>query len=244
MMNILIVDDEPLARDRLRALVNEVGIGQIIAEAGNGKDALMMTRACEPEVVLLDTRMPAMDGIQVVQQLALLTKPPVVIFTTAYSEYALEAFDNQAIDYLLKPISKDRLELALKRAYAFIQGQQQKPPATPTARSHISYYKRGELYLLPVNQIYYFLAHQKYIVVYWKDGEALITEALKNLEQEFAGQFLRIHRSMLVAISQITSLTKDDNRTYLNLKDIAKPLEVSRRHVHKVKQVLRDMRVC
>ena len=243
-MKILIVDDEPLARARLRALVGEVGIGQIIAEAGNGKDALMMARVCEPEVVLLDTRMPAMNGIQVVQQLALLNKAPVVIFTTAYSEYALEAFENQAVDYLLKPISKDRLEQALKRAYTFIQGQQQIPLAKPTARTHISYHKRGELYLLPVNQIYYFLAHQKYIVVYWKEGEVLITEALKNLEQEFAGQFLRIHRSMLVAISQITGLTKANNRTYIRLKEASKPLEVSRRHVHQVKQILKDMRVC
>ncbi|EDN66196.1 conserved hypothetical protein [Beggiatoa sp. PS] len=244
MMKILIVDDEPLARERLRALVNETGMGEVVGEAGNGKEALLMVRACDPQVVLLDTRMPGMDGIEAAQQLALLDQPPVLIFTTAYSEHALEAFEHKAIDYLLKPISKERLEQALKRAYAFIQGQQQSLPlATPAARTHISYFKRGELCLLPVNRIYYFFAHQKYIIVYWEEGEVLITEALKDLEQEFAGQFLRIHRSTLIALTQITSLTRENNRTYLRLKDISIPLEVSRRHVQKVKQILKDMRL-
>jgi two-component system, LytTR family, response regulator AlgR len=243
MMKILIVDDEPLARERLRALVNEMGMGEVVGEAGNGKEALLMVRAHEPQVVLLDTRMPGMDGIEAAQQLTSLDQPPVVIFTTAYSEHALEAFEHQAIDYLLKPISKERLEQALKRAYAFIQGQLKSPPATPAARTHISYFKRGELCLLPVNKVYYFFAHQKYIIVYWEGGEVLITEALKDLEQEFAGQFLRIHRSTLVALTQITSLSRENNRTYLRLKDVSKPLEVSRRHVQKVKQILRDMRL-
>lgn len=246
-MKILIVDDEPLARDRLRALVSEIGIGKIVAEAGNGKDALHVARVHQPEVVLLDIRMPGMDGMQAAEQLALLHPTPIIIFTTAYGEYALEAFERQAVDYLLKPIRKERLEQALKRAYTFIQTQSPRPlqtATTPSARTHISYYLRGEVRLIPVKQIYYFFAHQKYVVLRWKEGEVLISETLKDLENEFAGQFLRIHRSTLVALVHVARLSKESNgRSYLHLKNINDPLEVSRRHLQTVKKVLKDMRI-
>jgi two-component system response regulator AlgR len=244
MMKILIVDDEPLARERLHALVNEIGIGKVIGEASNGKEALLIARGQQPQLVLLDIRMPAMDGMQTAEQLALLHPQPVVIFITAYGDRALEAFERQAIDYLLKPVRKERLEQALKRAYTLIYSQSQLPSTKPAARTHISYYIRGELRLIAVTEIYYFFAHQKYVVLRWKEGEILISEPLKQLEQEFAGQFLRVHRSTLVALVKVVRLSKDNHgHSYLQLKDIREPLEVSRRHLPKVKKVLRDMRI-
>ncbi|MEK8020203.1 MAG: LytTR family DNA-binding domain-containing protein [Candidatus Parabeggiatoa sp.] len=246
-MKILIVDDEPLARDRLRALINELGIGEVVAEAGNGRDVLNITRVFEPEIILLDVRMPGIDGIQVAQQLATLElyPTPVVIFTTAYGEHALAAFEYQAVDYLLKPINKDRLEQALQRAYLFLQSQLTTPPVQtkPRVRTHISYYSRGELRVVPVKQIYYFLAQQKYVVLRWTKGEILISESLKNLEQEFTGQFIRVHRRALVAVSQMAGLMRTNERSYLILKDVPKSLEVSRRHLQLVKQNLKDMRI-
>ncbi len=245
-MKIIIVDDEPLARARLRALVGELGIGKVVAEAKNGKEAISLARAYQPDIVLLDIRMPSIDGMEAAKQFTSLHPAPTVIFTTAYSEHALEAFEHQAVDYLLKPIRKERLEHALKRAYHFrqIQSSVSPPLSTPNARTHINYYSRGEIRLIPVNQIDYFLAQQKYVVAHWTEGEALITEALKDLEQEFAGQFLRIHRSTLIAVIRIDRLSKNsEGQSYIHLKEIEKPFEVSRRHLKKVKQILRDMRI-
>ncbi len=245
MMKILIVDDEPLARERLRALVNELGMGEVVAEAGNGREALIMAPIYQPQVILLDIRMPAIDGIQVIQQLISQHPTPAVIFTTAYSGHALEAFEYQAVDYLLKPIRKERLERALERAYTFIQSQLTAPPMpTPAARTHIRYYQRGEFLMVPVKQIYYFSADQKFVFVRWAKGNILISETIKDLEQEFAGQFLRIHRRTLVSMVQIASLYKDNNgQYYIRLRDIPEQLEVSRRHLKTVKELLKDMRI-
>jgi two-component system response regulator AlgR len=244
-MKILIVDDEPLARARLRALVDELGCCEIVADVGNGNEALSVAHAFQPEVILLDIRMPGMDGIEAAKQFASYHPVPALIFTTAFSEHAVEAFEHHAVDYLLKPIRKERLEQALKRAYSFLQSRSASLPIKkPNARTHISYNFRGEMRLIPVNKIYSFLADQKYVVVHWAEGEALITEALKELETEFAGQFLRIHRSTLVAMGQIKSLSKEKNgRSYIHLKAFDKPLEVSRRHLQEVKTLLKDMRI-
>ena len=115
-MKILIVDDEPLARSRLKALVGELGAGEIAGEAGNGTDALRAVEESDPDIVLLDIRMPGMDGIEVARHLSALPRPPAVIFTTAYDSHALAAIEANAVDYLLKPIRKARLESALDRA--------------------------------------------------------------------------------------------------------------------------------
>jgi len=248
MMKMVIADDEPLARNRLRALLDELGMGSVVAEATNGRDVLHVVRIHQPDVVLLDIRMPGIDGMQAAKQIALLYPAPVVIFTTAYAEHALEAFEYQAIDYLLKPIRKERLEQAIKRAHTFIQSKSVPQPAlpitTPAARTHISYYLRGEVHIVAVDQVYYFFAHQKYVVLHWTGGEILITDVLKDLEKEFAGQFLRIHRSTLVAMVQIVKLVKLGKRHYqIYLKDVEQPLEVSRRHLQTVKKVLKDMRI-
>jgi two-component system response regulator AlgR len=248
-MKIIIVDDERLARDRLRALVNETGVGEVVGEAGNGRDALGVIHALHPDVVLLDIRMPGMDGMKVAQELKNITPTPIIIFTTAYGDHALEAFEHQAVDYLLKPIRKDRLEKALYRAKALLNPEansygQAEGGKRPAARSHISVTIRGELRLIPVNQIYYFMADEKYVILYWTQGEVLIGETLKDLEQEFAGQFLRIHRSTLVSMVHITSLSKDsEGRSYIRLKGRTEMLEVSRRHLPEVRKILKDMRI-
>jgi len=245
-MKILIVDDEPLACTRLRALIEELAIGKVVAEASNGKEAIMAARLHQPDVVLLDVRMPGINGMEVAAQLTTPYQKPIIIFVTAYGEYALEAFEQQAIDYLLKPVRKERLEQALIKAYRILQTSPIRAAdlPKPTARTHISVYIRGELRLIPVSQIYYFLANQKYVVLHWKQGEILVSEALKDLEQEFAGQFLRLHRSVLVATVHIASLYKTPlGQSYIKLREVDKSLEVSRRHLAIVKKVLKDMRI-
>ncbi|MBE9563237.1 MAG: response regulator transcription factor [Proteobacteria bacterium] len=233
MIKVIIVDDEPLARKRLRALVNEIGIATIVAEADNGKDALRFFELYQPDVMLLDIHLPEIDGMQIAKQLI----STIIIFTTAYSEHALEAFEHQAIDYLVKPIRKERLEQALKRAYNFL-------PNLPTARTHISYFKRGEKSLIAVNEVYYFLAQENYTMLRWLDGEILISETLKDLEQEFNEQFLRIHRRFLIAINRIEALVKEKNgHSHIQLKNISETLEVSRRQLPAVNRFLKNTHV-
>lgn len=241
-LRILIADDEPLARLRLRALLDELGGYEIVAEAANGRQVVEICRSLAPDIVLLDIGMPGINGMEAAEKLAQQTHPPLLIFITAYDEYALEAFENEAVDYVLKPVQKDRLDKALRRAKLLYQI----PLPNQTehqVRTHISTTLHGSLTLIPVSRIYYFHAEQKYTAIRWTQGEALIDEALKKLEQEFAGQFLRIHRGTLVAVSYIEALHKKrDGHCYLSIKDIHENLEVSRRHFGTVKRIMQDYR--
>ncbi|MFK5970251.1 MAG: LytTR family DNA-binding domain-containing protein [Candidatus Marithrix sp.] len=237
MIKLIIVDDEPLARKRLCALVYEIGIAEVVAEADNGKEALKFFQIYKPDVLLLDIHLPEIDGMQIAKQLLSATPSPIIIFTTAYSEHALEAFNHQAIDYLVKPIRKERLEQALRRVYNFL-------PTIPTARTHISYFKQGEKSLIAINEIYYFLAQENYTMLRWQGREILINESLKDLEQEFAGYFIRIHRRFLISIKQIKTLVKEKNgHSYIKLKDIPEALEVSRRQLPTVNKLLKDIHI-
>jgi len=250
-MKILIADDEPLARLRLRALINELGDNEVLeAEATNGKEALEMARAYIPDILMLDIGMPGVNGMEAARRLHELAQPPAVIFTTAYSEYALEAFDQQAVDYLLKPIRKDRLKQALQRAHsllstnkaqAAIPEQSSDEIQARPARTHIGVTLHGEVKLIPVDKIYFFRAEQKYVTLRWIGGEALLDEPLKNLEKEFGGQFLRIHRNAL-AVVYLSGWKKEANgQCYVSFGDINDRLEISRRHLQNVKQTIKDM---
>lgn len=247
MMKILIVDDERLARQRLRALIEELSIGEIIGEAENGHDALSMAHAYQPDLVLLDIRMPGLDGIKAAEAFNTHYPQPFIIFTTAYEEHALKAFEYQAVDYLVKPIRKARLQQALLRVSELLaarEGMQDKAVQKPKARTHISVNIRGQLTFVPVEEIMYFLADEKYVMVYTTKTDLLISETLKSLEQEFSGQFLRIHRSTLVSIIYIEALLKDERGRWLvKLKNKETLLEVSRRHLPTVRKILRDIRL-
>lgn len=250
-MKILIADDEPLARMRIRALVNEIGGHDIIEEdASNGKEVLQLVKVYHPQVVLLDIGMPGINGMQAAEQIAKMTIRPSLIFTTAYGEYALDAFEQQAVDYLLKPIRKERLQKALEKAERLQQACIDTPLASSSedekttrgARTHISALSQGNTLLIPVDKIYYFQADQKYVTLRWTEGEVLIDESLKNLEAEFSGQFLRIHRNALVALVYVAKLTKDkQNHHFIGFENLNIQLEISRRHLQNVKKTLRDM---
>jgi two-component system, LytTR family, response regulator AlgR len=241
-MKILIVDDEPLARARLRALLEELSEHDICGEAANGRQALDMTRVHKPDLVLMDIGMPGMSGMDAVTHFDELDYAPLVIFITAYHDFALEAFDNEAVDYLLKPVRKERLQKALARARALFRAPHL-PPQSGNARTHISATVHGNLRLIPVDKIYYFRADQKYVALRWPDGEVLLDNSLRHLEDEFAGQFLRIHRNALVAVVYVRALEKDrEGRVWICFQDIKDKLEVSRRHLSAVKRVLQDFR--
>lgn len=242
-MNILIVDDEHLARERLKDLLLAIDPGHGLREAENGLDALTRVQETVPEVVLLDIRMPVMDGLETAYHLSLLKQPPAVVFITAYQDHAIRAFELQAVDYLLKPVRRERLEAALQRARLIKRATvvALRTESTGSAqRSHLSASNYGRIELIPVNEIRYLKADQKYVNVSWAGKETLIDDSLISLEQEFPDLFLRIHRNALIAPKFIRSLTKGkDGAVYLHLQDVADGLPVSRRHLPALRQLLK-----
>src|SRR6188472_3635190 len=175
-LKVLIVDDEQPARDRLRRLIEELPGWAVAADCATGADALPLVGKLRPAVALLDIRMPGMTGIEVARHLGALESPPAIVFTTAYDEYALEAFESQAVGYLLKPVRSERLAQALKQASRLRAPQLlglSTPKAPLAARQHVAVRVRDELKLVPVKEIRYFRADQKYVTVRHSRGEDL-----------------------------------------------------------------------
>lgn len=240
-MRVLIVDDEKLARERLRELLAEIGSHTIVGEAMNGNEAVERTTELNPDVILMDIRMPGMDGLEAAMHLMGMENPPMVIFTTAYDQHALHAFEVNAVDYLLKPIRKDRLATALDKAHKLTLKQLQQineAQEQPSSRTHISVHLRGNIRLVPIQDVIYFMADSKYVTVRTSAEEHLIEDSLVNLEKEFGEKmFLRIHRNALVATSFIKGIEKSPAGTWqVSLKGIEKKLDVSRRHAASVRR--------
>ena len=244
-MKILIVDDEMLARERLVSLVSELNADFSISEAENGVAALKIINKESPELILLDIRMPIMDGLEVARHLAGLEAPPAIIFTTAYQDYALDAFDAHAIDYLMKSVRKERLQKAIDRAKALSRvniNQLRDHHDSNNSRTHLSTTVQGNLQIIPIEKFYYLKADQKYVTAVWSDGELLLDDSLKSLEQEFSSLFIRIHRNTLVALEYILGLEKDEaGNPTIKLHGIETRLPISRRHASHVRKVLKHL---
>jgi len=242
-MKCLVVDDEPLARQRLARLLDDLGGWEVCGEASSGEEALRQAERSQPDVVLLDIRMPGMDGLEAARHLSQAAQPPAVIFTTAYGDHALEAFEAQAVDYLLKPIHPERLQQALDKARRLTATQLQElhGPGSGQRRTHICARNRGNLELVPVDEIVFFQADNKYVTVRSATQQILVEESLKALEQEFADSFIRIHRNALVAVDAIRGLEKDaEGRCRVVLQDVNETLEVSRRLLPDVRRRIRS----
>ena len=244
-MRVVIADDEPLARERLRDLLAGVGGVEVVAEAGDGHAALHACAEHHPDLVLLDISMPGIDGLETARHLAAFEPRPAVVFCTAFDAHALSAFDAQAIDYLVKPVRQERLAAALERVRTFAAGTAQHAAASGEegrTRTHLCARLRGSLRLIPIEDIRYLQAEEKYVVVYHARGEDLIEESLKALEAEFGDHFVRIHRNCLVARHEIIELRRiGDGHTQAVLRHGDQPLEVSRRCVPQLRETLRHL---
>ena len=248
-MKVLVVDDEQPARDRLKQLLDDEPAYDVVGEAANGAEAVSLASKLQPDIVLLDIRMPGLDGIETAHHLNTLDTPPAVVFTTAYDEYAIDAFDARAVGYVLKPVRRSRLTAALEQASRLAPGTLSSAAADArlsTARKHICARSHGELKLVPLTEITCFRAEQKYVVVDHSEGQVLIDESLKALAEEFESDFVRIHRSALVAVRCIDRIEKDtDGRSRIFLRDSSqvddKELIISRRHLAEVRRRLKGV---
>jgi len=223
-------------------MLDELEGFEVIGEAANGHEALALCAELGPDILLLDIRMPEMDGLETARHLAAADTSPAVIFTTAFDNYAIEAFDAQAVGYLLKPVRREKLLRALGQAARLSRPQLSGLAAAPAAaaRRNICVRKTTGLQLIPIENVRYFRADQKYVTVNHAGGEDLIDEPLKELATEFGDRLIRIHRSVLVAADFLERLDRSGSGQYeLWLRGIDQPLPVSRRHATEVKLALR-----
>ncbi len=243
-LRVFIVDDELPARNRLRELLRDCSEQvplEITGEAGNGQEALDKLMETPADVVLLDIRMPQMDGIELAQHLNKLPRPPVILFTTAFDAYAIKAFELHAVDYLLKPIRLRRLFEALTRAREAVPVQTEVlRELLPEPRKFLSIHERGKIHLVPIEQVLFLRAELKYVTVRTAECEYLLEESLTALEHEFTARFVRIHRNCLVAKEAIEGFEKggDEGESgwQVRLKGLDQLLAISRRQQHIIKE--------
>jgi two-component system response regulator AlgR len=240
-MKVLIVDDEALARERLSRLLQRIMPEAEVREANTGVQAVAMAMEEPPELILLDIRMPGMDGIEVASQLQAMDESPAVVFCTAYDSYALEALEQQAVAYLLKPVREERLRAAIERAGRVNRMQLASLSAADGTRTHISSETHRGMVLVPLEDVRCFVAEQKYVSVCYPEGKLLIPDSLKELEQEFGDQLVRVHRNALVALAHVRGLRRDNEEGWcVELDGIDLRPQVSRRHLSSVKERLRQ----
>jgi two-component system response regulator AlgR len=247
-LRVFIVDDEEPARSRLKELLGDIAAEvatSVVGEAQHGLEALERVPASGAQVLLADIHMPGMGGLELARHLAGLERPPAVIFITAHDRHAVEAFELSAIDYLLKPVRAGRLAAALKKAMAgAAPGREQLAQAAQEPREYLSVVERNRIVLVPVRDIVFLRAEQKYVTVRTAAREHLIEEPLVALEREFAGRLVRIHRSCLVARAAIRGFERnpgdEESQWLVVLEGIAERLPVSRRQWPAVRELVAE----
>ncbi len=243
MMKVLVVDDEAPARERLANLVADLDGFELAGEAADGQQALTMVENLSPDIVLMDVPMPGIDGVEAARHLAGMAEPPAVIFTTAYDQYTLEAFDAAATGYILKPVRRERLERALRRATRPTRAQLAglKTDGDRSVRTNICARLGDRMRLIPIEDVIYFRAEQKYVTVRHSRGTDLIDEPLKDLADEFDESFCRIHRSALVALRHVDTVERDENgHLVVRLRSCDETLSVSRRHAAEFRRRMQE----
>ena len=242
-MRILIVDDETLARDRLLRMLQSDGRHEVIADVSTGAEALEASERLLPDLVLLDIRMPGMDGIETAGHFLTQKESPAVIFCTAYEEHAIQAFEMQAVGYLLKPVRKSELMEAIERSTALNRVQLSAlQAANDTRRIHLCARTYKGMRLINIKDIRYLQADQKYVTVRDEQQEVIVDETLRELEHEFADVFVRVHRNALVSRKHIVGSEKGvTGQIVMRLDGVAETVDSSRRHLPAVRKILKNI---
>lgn len=235
-MRVLIVDDEPLARSRLKRLLAQHANFSCVGEAASAQEAVVQSFALLPDLVFLDIEMPDGDGLTVAAQLLALSPPPAVVFVTAHPQHALAAYQVAPADYLLKPVSAERLALTLSRLGAKTRAHLEKQ-----ATQWLSYRTGLVTSRVELSAVFYLQAGDKYVRMVFAGGEALLEQSLKQLEEQYPTQLLRIHRNTLVLASRIKAIHQTpDGKHLLELTQHHELLEISRRELAKLRQLLQN----
>lgn len=248
-MKVLVVDDEKLARDRLVRMVDTLEGYEVTGTAESGEQALQQAIKLEPDIVLLDIRMPGMDGMGAAKQISTLARPPAIIFCTAFGEHAVDAFDVSASGYLMKPVRREALQEALARVCKVnkvqaetLLGSDESAEDKHRSRTHISAKTRRGIELIPLTEVKFFQADHKYVTVRHEGGEVLIDDTLRDLESEFADKVVRIHRNALVMMEHLEGLERDPAGHYqVRMRGIEDRLDVSRRHVSGLRRLVQSL---
>lgn len=241
---ILIADDEPLARERLRRLAESLPGYQVCGEAGDGDTTLAQVAELQPDILLLDIRMPGVDGMETAARLGQLSNPPAVVFCTAYDRYAIQAFEVQATAYLLKPVRKEALAEALTRAgrvnrvqLRALAGDGRQPTQEASGTPQLAVRSHRGTELIDIAGIRYCQADQKYVTIHHTRGETVCDYTLKELENTYPDQLLRIHRNTLIGTGYIQALQRSpEGHSLAVLRGVPEKLPVSRRHASKLRQ--------
>jgi two-component system response regulator AlgR len=249
-LRIYIADDEVPARARLKELLADIGAQMptiVVGEAGNGLEVIEALPASGAQLLLLDIQMPGMGGLELARHLAALESAPAIVFVTAHDQHALEAFELNALDYLMKPVRAERLAVALAKARrAGPPPRERLARAASGAREYFSVAERNRIVLVPVSEVVYLKAELKYVTLRTRAAEHLIEEPLVAIEREFAQRFVRVHRNCLVARAAIRGFERsrgsesggEEPHWTVVLDGIAERLPVSRRQWPAVKEVL------
>ncbi len=249
MLRVFIADDETPARERLKELLADVAAELptvVVGEAASGLDAVAQLPESRAQVLLLDIEMPGMRGLEVARHLSGLELAPAVIFVTAHDRHAVEAFELNALDYLLKPVRAARLAAALKKASADgPPAREQLAKAAAQAREYLSVTERNRIHLVPVRDVVYLRAELKYVTLRTRAGEHLIEESLVALEREFAERFVRVHRNCLVARTAVRGFERsaeggDEPHWNVVLEGVPERLPVSRRQWAEVRLLVKE----
>ena len=244
-MKVLIVDDERLARERLIRMVGALDYYEVAGDAASGRQAIEKIKQLDPDIVLLDIRMPDMDGLTAGEHISKLPSPPAIIYCTAFGEHAIDAYKVSAAGYLLKPVRRDALQETLSKVgkankvqVAQIKGDDQ----NGNIRTHISAKTRRGIELVPLNDVCFFQADHKYVTVRHEGGELLIDDTLRDLETEFGDLLVRVHRNALVMTDHLEGLERDVHGHYqVRMKGVDERLDVSRRHISGLRRLVQSL---
>ena len=243
MYKVILIDDESLARQLLKSLLAPFKQIEIVAECSDGFEGFKAIQELSPDLIFLDIQMPRLNGFEMLE---LLDKPPAVIFTTAFDEYALKAFEAHAIDYLLKPITKDRFEKAMQKWLQ--QAANKELPQVSTLLENNVYegyqhrivVKDNSLIrIIPAQDIFYIEANDDYIKIVTKDGSYLKKSTLSHIEQTLdPQQFVRVHRSYLVPVTQLMRIEPYEKESHIALLHCGAKVTVSKSGMAKLKTLL------
>ncbi|EKB48223.1 LytR/AlgR family response regulator transcription factor [Cecembia lonarensis] len=233
-LKTLIIDDEPLATTIIQEYLMEYPEVEVCAVVHNGFDGMKAIQTYQPDFIFLDIEMPKINGFELLE---LLESPPAIIFTTAFDQYAVKAFDNAAVDYLLKPFSKSRFAQAMAKIDQSLAQFAITP--TPESLSRIVLKDKGEIKIIPVSIIRYLEANDDYVNIHTEEGKFLKNKTLKSYEQSLASdEFVRVHRSYLVKVSEIVKMEPYEKEGFILLLRKGEKIPVSKNGYFKLKKVL------